>query len=500
MPLCRIVSFVSRVPRHAGKVDLKQYGRRDNERVNIKSHTTLMTHLKRKRRPIDEGPVADMPPRVRSRYETTATEPSVSVSTLQSANDPSASSHAFTDTAVSRLQSGLNTVERLIVEQNMLDNKEQSTAVQIIGRHVVSNSTEQLLMYVSGVGGTGKSHVINTVVKLFERLGRRRDLLLSAPTGIAAVLIKGYTIHALTFLPKSKFHSVSVEELQNIWRDMRYLIINETSMVSATLLAQISQRLTIAKGMDQSSGGAMFGGVNVLFCGDQGQLKPVRQKATFSYDLVDNIRISRAQTGWGQEELYGAYLWRQVKTVVELKKNIPQQADQEYAELLNRIRCGGAAKERDRDTLTSGNLPLMSRSDYSTLLSHELLTIKRTHPEEVRLFEDAPIIVGRKALRDAVNRKKVHNFAKATHQQVHDYCSRDRHSMVEFVGEDRKRVWNILSTKTSDSLGRIPMVLGMPVMLTENIAIGNKVVNGSDGILTGLRYEEDDEGNRCVII
>ncbi|KAI0039799.1 hypothetical protein FA95DRAFT_1452433, partial [Auriscalpium vulgare] len=56
---------------------------------------------------------------------------------------------------------------------------------------------------VVGEGGTGKSHVIKAVVAYFERANARERLLLSAPTGIAAVLISGYTIHALTFLSNS---------------------------------------------------------------------------------------------------------------------------------------------------------------------------------------------------------------------------------------------------------------------------------------------------------
>ncbi|KAH7912388.1 hypothetical protein BJ138DRAFT_989776, partial [Hygrophoropsis aurantiaca] len=62
---------------------------------------------------------------------------------------------------------------------------------------------ESLQMFLTGIGGSGKSFVIKAVVELFERCGASSELLLSAPTGSAAVLIDGYTIHALTFLPKS---------------------------------------------------------------------------------------------------------------------------------------------------------------------------------------------------------------------------------------------------------------------------------------------------------
>ncbi|KAI0066313.1 hypothetical protein BV25DRAFT_1776899, partial [Artomyces pyxidatus] len=81
-------------------------------------------------------------------------------------------------------------------------NDEQERAVRIVAEHYIDRDPEQLLMYISGVGGTGKSHVIRAISEFFARMDRSESLLLSAPTGIAAVLIQGFTLHALTFLPK----------------------------------------------------------------------------------------------------------------------------------------------------------------------------------------------------------------------------------------------------------------------------------------------------------
>ncbi|KAH7904559.1 hypothetical protein BJ138DRAFT_1018984, partial [Hygrophoropsis aurantiaca] len=60
-----------------------------------------------------------------------------------------------------------------------------------------------MFFFISGIGGSGKSHVIKAVVELFRQCGMPEKLMLSAPTGCSAILINGYTIHALTFLPKS---------------------------------------------------------------------------------------------------------------------------------------------------------------------------------------------------------------------------------------------------------------------------------------------------------
>ncbi|KAF8836618.1 hypothetical protein BDN67DRAFT_885802, partial [Paxillus ammoniavirescens] len=88
------------------------------------------------------------------------------------------------------------------MEAGMEDNNEQERAFQIVGEHFVTGNQDQLLLHISGIGGSGKSHVINAIHTLFERMDRSDKIRLTAPTGCAAILIRGHTIHALTFLPK----------------------------------------------------------------------------------------------------------------------------------------------------------------------------------------------------------------------------------------------------------------------------------------------------------
>ncbi|KAF8176119.1 hypothetical protein K438DRAFT_1607639 [Mycena galopus ATCC 62051] len=82
----------------------------------------------------------------------------------------------------------------------MTDNPEQECALRIVANHFISRTDNQLLIYVGGMGGTGKSHVIEAIVELFNQCGYSERVLVSAPTGFAVVLISRYTIHALTFL------------------------------------------------------------------------------------------------------------------------------------------------------------------------------------------------------------------------------------------------------------------------------------------------------------
>ncbi|KAF8833629.1 hypothetical protein BDN67DRAFT_873129, partial [Paxillus ammoniavirescens] len=82
-------------------------------------------------------------------------------------------------------------------------NPEQDRAFRVTAKNFVEGDLEQLLLFITGIGGSSKSHVIRAIVELFKCCGVSEKILLSAPTGCAMVLIDGYTIHTLTFLPAS---------------------------------------------------------------------------------------------------------------------------------------------------------------------------------------------------------------------------------------------------------------------------------------------------------
>ncbi|KAH7909206.1 hypothetical protein BJ138DRAFT_991435, partial [Hygrophoropsis aurantiaca] len=56
---------------------------------------------------------------------------------------------------------------------------------------------------------------------------------------------------------------------------------------------------------------------------------------------------------------------------------------------------------------------------------------------------------------------------------------------------------------TQQRLGKIPLVVGMPVMITNNFDVEAGIVNGCVGTLNSIRYTVDGDGNRharsCVV-
>lgn len=129
------------------------------------------------------------------------------------------------------------------------------------------------------------------------------------------------------------------------------------------------------------------------------------------------------------------------------------------------------------------------------MLSH----LKNHSPEEFQKFRDAPIVVTRKSLRDALNESKARQFALNTNQRFILYHARDKVSGKCVRSDQQERLWQLTTTDTSDSLGRLPLIPGMPVMVTENAATSHKVVNGSKGTLKSLKYEVDENGVRFAV-
>ncbi|KAG1849366.1 hypothetical protein C8R48DRAFT_566878, partial [Suillus tomentosus] len=52
---------------------------------------------------------------------------------------------------------------------------------------------------------------------------------------------------------------------------------------------------------------------------------------------------------------------------------------------------------------------------------------------------------------------------------------------------------------TSQRLGKIPLVIGMPVIISHNFDVDGGIVNGCQGILKSIRYTVDSQGNRHAI-
>ena len=203
-----------------------------------------------------------------------------------------------------------------------------------------------LHMFVSGVGGTGKSFLIETIRSQVKDMWKDVEsgtvCTVAAPTGLAAHNVCGVTVHRLFQLPiehegkTAGYWSLS-KDAQKIMRTklcaLKLVIIDEVSMLSSLNLAYIHLRLQEIFG-----GTDWFGGVNMLFVGDILQLPPVTGDPVFS-KLSNKLVVSRLGC------MTAVNIWKDTIIYDELTVNERQKKDSKYIEVLDEIRRGYISEE-----------------------------------------------------------------------------------------------------------------------------------------------------------
>lgn len=360
-------------------------------------------------------------------------------------------------------------------------NKEQTVAFKIIATQSMARRgfEKPLRMFLSGPARTGKSRVFNALQAYFEAKGQARRFRICSYMGIAAKNVGGMTLHAALCFGKGKKGAQSKEELVSMWTGVDFLLIDEVSMISCEFLIDISEVLSKAKGNTDP-----FGGVNIIFAGDFAQLPPILQSRLYA--------DPKSKYGKGSErkekKILGRLLWLMVDTVVELTINMRQQGPENFrfSELLRRLRTGNCTD-----------------SDYELLQSRIIGRNDDINPDDPK-WKTSPIIVSENSVKDALNERCAIAFAKQTNQTLHwyhvtDTCRGSALSKEELVAY----LHSVHSGKTRGQLGRLPLVLGMPVLVSQNFDVEGGIVNGSYGIVKRIRYTVDESGVRkltsCVV-
>ena len=331
-------------------------------------------------------------------------------------------------------------------------------------------------MYLGGAGGTGKSRVIHALKHFFVCRGQERRLRLTSFTGVAAQNISGMTIHAalnLNQFKKNGPQSKTIHDLQVMWEGVDFLFIDEVSMIGCKLLHHISEALIQAKGNNSP-----FGGINIIFAGDFAQLPPVGETRLSAN--IDTSQIATQSTSHQTDIVYGKALWQLVDHVIILNESMRQAGPENIAfvDLLTRLREGRC-----------------TQTDYDILSNRVLQNIE----VDWDTWADTPIIVADNAQKDALNERGAQAFANRTHRELHWYYVLDTHRQVPVSPDTSNHLQNLHSGLTKQRLGKIPLVIGMPVMITHNFDVENGVVNGCTGILKSIRYTTDNMGNRYAV-
>ncbi|KAK3098765.1 hypothetical protein FSP39_022868 [Pinctada imbricata] len=311
-------------------------------------------------------------------------------------------------------------------------------------------------IFLSGGAGVGKSHVVHTIYQSASRCLRKAGddtelpkIVLTAPTGKAAVNIGGTTLHSAFHLPvkqrgqRSDYKSPSstlLNTMRAMYLQMKILIIDEISMVGANTLSNLNLTLQNIFENDKP-----FGDKAVLAVGDLLQLNPVGEKAV--YKQVNTGYAALSMSVW---EFF--YLF-------ELDEIVRQKGDPEFANLLSRVRIGK-----------------QTESDITTLKSLE---------QNLSVPNDALSIFLTNELKDMYNNKQLDQLSSKVYTIKAKDTKRDLHSGCIAV--------NITSTNPHETGGlasEIQVALMAKYMLTKNVDISDGLVNGATGIIMKLDIPE----------
>ena len=186
-------------------------------------------------------------------------------------------------------------------------------------------------VFITGRAGTGKS----TLLDYFQHTTKKRAVVL-APTGVAALNVKGQTIHSFfRFKPNITSEQVkklhSGDEQSNTYKKLDAIVIDEISMVRADLLDCVDAFLRLNGPRPDRA----FGGVQMVFIGDLYQLPPV----------VTGTEKEVFRSVYETPYFYSARVFDSLEMeFVELEK-VYRQHDEGFIDLLNSIRNNSITEE-----------------------------------------------------------------------------------------------------------------------------------------------------------
>jgi ATP-dependent exoDNAse (exonuclease V) alpha subunit len=194
---------------------------------------------------------------------------------------------------------------------------------------ILENSDRSI--FITGRAGTGKSTLLS-----YFRHNTKKNVAVLAPTGVAALNVKGQTIHSFfKFKPGITPDRVkrlrSTDDDRSVYHKLDAIVIDEISMARADLLDCVDRFLRLNGPVADKP----FGGIQMAFIGDLYQLPPV----------VTSGEKEVFQSVYETPYFYGARVFDSFDMeFVELEK-IYRQHDEQFVTLLNAIRNNSITEE-----------------------------------------------------------------------------------------------------------------------------------------------------------
>lgn len=338
-------------------------------------------------------------------------------------------------------------------------------------------------LVVTGPAGCGKSYLIRHITEYCENLNKH--IAITALTGAAASLIGGVTLHSWAGIGLGKG---SAQEIYNnmrryrplnirSWEDVQVLIIDEISMMDATLFNKLHILAQIIRSKSSPEANTqLFGGIQLVLCGDFAQLKPIPNNG-------NTVKFAFESTIWQQ------YL---NNSTFYLDKVI-RQNDPIFCDLLNRLRMGNYTSE-DKELLDQCCVTAESEANIAIELPNgHKQTIKGT-----RLYPKKKDV-------NRINQLELDKLIKKEKATYKNYICIDsaihkKSKQPVKVTEHFRKTMNNCTTCNET----LVLAIGAQVMLIKNMNVASKLVNGSRGVIVdfdnaGLPVVVFDHGEKLTL-
>jgi hypothetical protein len=350
----------------------------------------------------------------------------------------------------------------------------QILRVRLFDLGQIKEKPKQMVLFLGGEGGTGKSVVVKALTKTLDDLHLRHTLRLAAFTGVAAANIGGCTVHTLLKInphkPNAKQNLITKKLLGNV----ESVFIDEVSMISCTLMQKINVGLKFAKGNEE-----VFGGLTMIFAGDFYQLPPTCGRPLYSEQRVageNNDTEEEAPT----KALAGYNAFKKITDTFVLRTQY-RIVDLDYLSIVHRFRLGSPYNND-----TSNYLEKRRITEHNTLSQGKM--------SNATVLHDPIILVATNEARSNFNFIKARQVATIKKQKILLCMAHDTSTELFDRGLRKEAILQYGNGKTKYLDGCLPMFPGMPVLIKKNVAPELGVSNGS----TGKIYRIDLHPNEVV--
>ncbi len=291
-------------------------------------------------------------------------------------------------------------------------------------------------VFLTGYAGTGKSYILN---KLKEKL--KKKLTITSTTGIAAVNVKGQTLHswAGVGLCKNPVYK-TIEKIKTRPSVMKQILgckilaIDEISMLNIETFEYVDEVFRAIRDSNEP-----FGGIQVLFIGDFYQLPPVENESMEE-----------------RKYCFESPVWKDLKLQnVILKKNY-RQSEEKFIKALSDMRT---------NRLTEDDIKLLeTRETNLDTFETDMLHIFSTNDEANR-YNLAKFNMIDEPVKIFTAKDGVYRGAKP----IYENFTENENYVLEIFGK------NCRADK------ELPLKIGAKVMLLINLDFNRGLINGSCG-------------------